>query len=51
MDGEYAELAVSNGTRLESKTKGGLMNFMQSPGLVESTNAGFFLIDTRQPKE
>ncbi|CAN8270818.1 unnamed protein product [Cochlearia groenlandica] len=41
---EYAKLAASVGTGIESRAKDrlfyGLINYMQSPGLVENTNAG-----------
>ncbi|ESQ50945.1 hypothetical protein EUTSA_v10022517mg [Eutrema salsugineum] len=45
VEGEYAELAASVGMGPEFKAKDrlfyGLINYMQSPAFVESTNAGF----------
>lgn len=45
LEEEYAEMAASIGMGPESKAKDrlfyGLINYMQSPGLVENTNAGF----------
>lgn len=44
LEEEYAELEASSGTGPESKAKNrlfyGLINYVQSPGFVESTNAG-----------
>ncbi|KAG7583959.1 FATC domain [Arabidopsis suecica] len=50
MEVEYAELSASIGMGPESKAKDrlfyGLINYMQSPGLVENTNAGVNLQDS-----